>query len=523
VKPLLRAGVVLGVALACLAPILALIAEALRATDGPAWTRLARGLAGERELRLFLRSLGVAGGASVLALGLGTLLGWALARLSGWRAALLEALACLVLLLPPIVFALGWSFALGRAGLLARLGLALPFPLASAPGAAFVLGLWTTPCVALLAVHGFRALDPSARKAARLVAGHSWRRARLELGALAPWLASGALLAFLLAFADYGVPSALTVNVYPVEIFSRLSAALDLSAALVSALPALFVAGLVFLARELVARRTLPPAVEAPVGRHAQLSAFALAFGVELLLLAAPLAALLVTARGAYAEALRIAGAQVWTSLVVASLATLFALCLALPLAWTYRGLARRGRTLAEATVLFPLLVPGAFVGLGLLALVTRGVQPFAALYPHAAILAYAGAVRALALPALVLCLSAASLRPALLHAAAVHGASPARAALGISLPLCAPALATAAALAFVSGLGELSAAVLVSPPGTMTLPVRIASLLHFGKDSIVAALCVMLCGLVLAVLSLGFLLSGRPLGLSPARAHRAP
>lgn len=76
--------------------------------------------------------------------------------------------------------------------------------------------------------------------------------------------------------------------------------------------------------------------------------------------------------------------------------------------------------------------------------------------------------------------------------------------------------------MAFVLALGELSAAVLVSPPGSMTLAIRLASLLHFGKDSIVAALCVMLCALVVVLLTLGMLLAGAPLGLRLQHADRA-
>ena len=70
--------------------------------------------------------------------------------------------------------------------------------------------------------------------------------------------------------------------------------------------------------------------------------------------------------------------------------------------------------------------------------------------------------------------------------------------------------------------LGELPASVLLNPPGAMTLPVRLASLLHFGRDALVAALCVTLCGLVVCVLALGLLLSGGPIRLPFRHAPRA-
>ena len=77
---------------------------------------------------------------------------------------------------------------------------------------------------------------------------------------------------------------------------------------------------------------------------------------------------------------------------------------------------------------------------------------------------------------------------------------------------LLAALLVAAAALSFVLTLGALSAAVLVYPAGEMTLPVRLASLLHFGEDAIVAALCLMVSCFVIGLLLLCQLLVRRPL-----------
>lgn len=527
-KRVVAAGTVAIVVLACLAPALALLLDSLRGPDGfsfAAWTGVLREA---RQARLLARSVYVAGTATCLALVFGTAVGYAVWRLGGWRSSALETLAYLPLLLPSLVIAMGWVYLCGRAGALTTrlegLGLSWPFTLYSPTGAAFVLSLCCFPCVSILAAQGFRSLERSGLRAARMHAGAwtcFWRVWRPQL---APYLASGALLAFLLALADFGVPSALMVNVYPIEIFTQFSAAYDVKAAIASSAAPMSVAAALFLARHVLVRATPQGSVPTPGGPDGPpaRAVVALALLVLGLALGLPLGVLLLTARGAYAEALRIAGEQVLTSLSVSLLGAGLMLAGGLAFALAYRGLARRGRALAEALALLVLLVPGATVGLGILLLVTHGVWPFAALYPHAAILAYAGAARFLPLSALLLAASVAGLRADLFRCAAVHGAGPVRCALRIALPLLVPALAAAATVSFLACMGELSAAVLVSPPGTMTLPVRLASLLHFGKDSIVAALCVMLVGLVASILFLGFLLAGAPIRLRLLHADRA-
>ncbi|MFC1706043.1 hypothetical protein ACFL59_04365 [Planctomycetota bacterium] len=84
-----------------------------------------------------------------------------------------------------------------------------------------------------------------------------------------------------------------------------------------------------------------------------------------------------------------------------------------------------------------------------------------------------------------------------------------------VTLPLALPGLVAAVTTSFVFCLGELPASALLNPPGFMTLPVRIASLLHFGEDRIVAALCLTLCALVVAVFTVGLLLTNRRLELT--------
>jgi iron(III) transport system permease protein len=97
--------------------------------------------------------------------------------------------------------------------------------------------------------------------------------------------------------------------------------------------------------------------------------------------------------------------------------------------------------------------------------------------------------MRALPLTALWLWSQFTSVPQDLLEAARSEGAGPLAQWLRIALPLRLPGLAAAAGIALVLAISELSATLLVLPPGVTTISVRIFQLLHYGVDDRVAAL----------------------------------
>ena len=508
--------VVAAIVLVCLAPPLALLA-----TGGDLQTTLA--FFGEpRQIELFERSLGVAAAATVLALVWGIPTGLVIARARGPLGTAVEILSYIPLLLPSIIVVLGWIYMLGRAGALTRVLTRLfglegpPVDIYTPLGAGFVLSLCYFPVVSILCAQGFRSASAEELRAAELAAGAAGRFWHFWRPLMAPYLATATLIVFLMSFADYGVPSALTINVFPVEIFVQLSTHLDVErAAALGALPGALAALLVLL-RHLAVRSAPSPAsgLGARPGGRIPRPALFLALLAILLGSLVPLLFLAITAGplDSYARALRTAGAQVLESLSVGGWSMALLVLLGGAFAAAHRALGRRGKIAAETLILLPLVIPGAAVGLGVLFLVDEGIPPFSWLYPHPALLAYACACRYAVFPCLLLAGAAASIRPELLRSAAASGARPLSVVSRIALPLILPAVVAAAALSFILSFGELSASVLVHPPGGMTLPVRLSSLLHFGEDAIVAALCLMASGFLIGVLLLAHLVIHRPL-----------
>ncbi len=479
-----------------------------------------------RQARLFARSLLVAATSTLLATVWGLSTAIVISRRRGRLGLTVEALSYLPLVIPNIVLVIGWIHILGPGGYLARgvewlTGVpALSSPVLSSGlmtpwGAGFVLSLCYFPYVTITCARGLSAIRESALRSAELHAGLSRRLLRIWLPFMAPYLATGVVLVFLQSFSDYSVPSALMVNVYPVEIFAQLSSFHDVHGALKLCAPPLGLALVLCSLRYLGVRRAPFSMHPTPSGSgscpRVVLAAAVIAVAASSVL---PLTFLAVKAGtpAVYVRAMKMAGAQILASLEVACWGALLFTSLALVFAAAYRWASRGARAVAEIGVISLLGFPGAVVGLGVLSLREAGVLDMFG--DHAILVAYASGCRYFAVPALILAFSVLALRSRLIDAAAIHGGGRGRILVRIVLPVVLPAVFAAAAVSFVLTLAELSASVLVYPPGGMTLPVRLASLLHFGEESVVAALCVMVSAFIAGVVLLGRLVINRPLRL---------
>jgi iron(III) transport system permease protein len=192
-------------------------------------------------------------------------------------------------------------------------------------------------------------------------------------------------------------------------------------------------------------------------------------------------------------------------SLLIAAVAACCAMAVAVPLGW----LARRGPwgglpalILAVAT----LSVPGPLVGLALIAVFDWPSLPaLNVLYDRSlVVVSSAQAIRAFPVAMFIVWHALRSVPNELLDAAALDGAGSWTRFWRIAFPLRWPALAAAWLAAFVVAIGELSATIMVTPPGVDTLGTRVAQMLHFNIQNELAALSMFLFlagGILLAIL----------------------
>lgn len=148
---------------------------------------------------------------TVLGFPVAVAVGWVLARKRFVGRTLLVTLLMVPLVLPPVVTGYVLLRALGRDGPAAAIGLEIPFTLAGAVVAAFVVGL---PLYVLAARHAFEAVDPRYEEVAWTLGVPPWRTfLRITFPLAAPGIVAGAVLAFARALGEFGATAVLAGNI----------------------------------------------------------------------------------------------------------------------------------------------------------------------------------------------------------------------------------------------------------------------------------------------------------------------
>ena len=478
------------------------------------------------------RSGAIGAGAAAIAVLVGVPVAWVLSRQPRWFWPL--AVCALPLALPPSAAVSGWLRWLAPGNVSSAfqslaLGMGVPGPLFSVPGAALVLGLGLWPIVTFEVWPAFVRARGDAYAAALLCSSRSRAFFRVVLPMSYGELGAGALLVFLLGASDFTVSSLLLVRTLPIEVHDQL-AVRRLGAAAWTALPWLLVAAsaawLLMRARRASSQAEHPASGAPPIGGPARLGHAALCVGV-LGGFAVPLAG---CAAGAFAGD-RPAGLAfasgvpyLWVSLRLAAAVAMLAAVLG-----ALRVILWPQNTCAPLlwSALLLLAVPGSLVACGLLAtevqarswLVSIGGQgaELSRVLPGSLVLACGYLLRFLYLP---LRLSEEGLRgldPAILESAETAGHGRVSRGLNIALPLVWRHLLAAAGLVFVLALGELPLSDQLAPPGGVPLPVWLFSQQHYGyTDDVFAAS--LLAGLVAMA---GVILAGAAVHMTRAGEGR--
>ena len=499
VAPLL-AGLYL---LVVVGPLLALVVS-LGAVPLADWSGLL--LPGERRFLLWLRSVGLAVGVSLGGMGLGLAIALTLRRRRRGPLAGLRWILILLAPLPSTTHAFAWSWvitlfnrALGRIGL-------RPLSLRGWVATWWIEVLWLMPIAVGLASIALESVDRRLIESARLLQPDTRALARVVLPLAAPLLLAGAGLIFLLSLVDYTIPSLCQVNVSALDIFADFSVhhrpghALLVSAPLLvttTVAVVLFQAKLRSVALDPNWHRAAPDVpfrwpVSVRVLLYGALAVMVLAAGI-------PVLGLVSQVDGVQELALTLSEArqEIAFSLIVAVLAAL----VNLPIAYVAaRGVLSRG-LLGRAwwlAITVPMALPGPLVGIGLITLWNGPGWAKLGVYGSRWTPVLAALARYVPLGALVLVAAMRRINRLHLEAAELLQTSRLRSWFFVRLPLLAPGLLASAGLVFCLTLSELSATLLVSPPGQSTLTIRIYNYLHYGASGTVAGLTLVLTALVL-------------------------
>jgi iron(III) transport system permease protein len=497
-----------------LLPVAAMLKETLIA-DGRFSLEAYRALlaSGDHLVLLMSHSLQLA----FLTASLSTLIGVPLGVLLGktdlpWRSALTLVFAAPLLI--PSVLAVAWLSIVGRTGLLGGI---LPDTWSREIASAFfglfgctlVLASAFTPVAMLLTIAFLRNVNPELENAGRLVSGWPSVLARITLPLVAPAIAFAAVLIFLLALGEIGVPMYLRFAVYPVETLTQFAAFDDLRAATVTAAPLLLVTLAVLGLQTRLHKRVLQLGRRTPRGEAVQITLgiwrlplFALVLAFAAAVVALPLGALVVQSFSVdtYGLAFARAGDSILRSLAFAAAGA--SLLAVLGFFWGY--LAER-RTLFlwwtnEWIALLLLALPGSVIGIGLISLWNTKATSF--IYASPAILILGYLAQYAILPTRVVAASLHAVPRSLEQAAWLSGAGWIATLRLIVAPLARRGLVAAWLISYVFVLRDVAISIVVYPPGADTLSVRILTLMANGAPSVIAALCIILIAVTLLPLA---------------------
>jgi iron(III) transport system permease protein len=545
---LLTAGIFVLLVWAVVYPNLVVIGESLSGDGTLTLRHYIEFVKTPSELRALWSSVWISAATVFLSALIGIPLAFLFARFEFPGRRVLGALAAMPVLLPPLVGVIAILFLYGESGIATRFlqdAIGLDSPPWRLQGAGAILAVHAYSMYVyfyLFTLAGLARLDPAVEEAAAsLGAGRIRTLRRVTLPLLTPTLAGAALLTFMTSMASFSAPYVLGggFRVMTTQIFnSKLQG--QTSAAMVETVMLATVSLLVLWplsrwegSREYVAPGKGTAAARVPVRSRWAMIAVPLVAGLGVLLLILPHLTLVLVSfvpdgtwttqtlppqysLENYEQLISEARTfrPIVNSLLMASAATLIAVAVSLSVGRLVVRWRVRGSRLLEVMLALPWALPGTVLAIALATTFSLSA-PWAGrfvLVGTAWILVLAYALRVLPLTGRAALAGFRQFDPSLEEAAASLGAGVWRTFRRVTFPSLLPAIAAGASLAFVTGLGEFVASIVLYTHRTRPISIEILSQLRDFDLGAAAAYGVLLMLLVAAAFILGqrWLESGR-------------
>jgi len=506
VKKFTLISAVIVFAFIALLPVVAVIADSLIHNGSFSLESYKGILADDRQIMLFVNSLLLSGGTAFFSLIIGVPSGFLLARTDLYFRKYLLYIFLIPLIIPPYIHAIAWIYLLGTKGRInMMIGSLFPlndsfFNIYGMKGAILVLTLSYFPIVTILTVSGLSAMNRELEEAGAVVSSNFYVLRKITLPLILPNIMGGTILVLIFSVLNYGVPSLLRINTYPVEIFARFSAFYDTKGAVALSFPMMLLTFILtgFQYYCMKDRPYITVGSDTKTPHPFNLGCWkipAAGFVIAVILLSAvfPIVTLIIESGSlkAYQVAFKTAYPQIFSSFFLSAAAATLTVMLAFFLSYTSEKSDWKWRHFIDFLSFIPFAVPGAILGIGLIKIWNRPAADF--IYESAAIVIFAYIARFSPFAVKAISANLRQIHPHLEEAAVLSHASWAKQVVNILIPLTKPGIIAGWIITFIFCMGELSAALLVIPPGETTLSVRIYTVMHYGAGNLVACLCLML------------------------------
>lgn len=355
---------------------------------------------------------------------------------------------------------------------------------------------WLPLCLSIVLI-GFRSVDPDLIDAAQLVASPLQVLIRIMTPLLAPTLLAGGALVFLISLQEYSIPSLFQISTYSLEIFSDYSAFNQPIRALLLAVPLAVVSVIALLG-------TIPSfrhvSTVAPRQGRMQVAGFSLPlwfrmaqYGCLLILvmqMVLPLL-MLVTTVGRWEKLIHSITAslpEIAFSLQTSLLSAVVSVVLSIII---IEAMNEKWQHIIMPLAAVSLCVPATLTGIGMIVLFNNSLLGS---FYNSEWMPVVTAVSRFGPLAMLISMAHHRRQDRLLvEAAQMFSVSKRKLWWSVRLPLMLPGVIVAGMTVFLLSMGELSATLLVLPPGSNTLAVKTYNFLHYGASDAVAGLCLFL------------------------------
>ena len=449
----------------------------------------------------FFNSLLVGVTTTVIAVVIALPTAFAVARIAMPFRGLIVALSVIPLISPPFIGAYSWVTLLGRSGIVTHylrtwFGLELP-SIFGAFGVVLALSLSYFPYVFLIVQGALAASDPYIEESAEIMGASRWRILRtITFPLVVPAVAAGAIIVFIKALGNFGVPAILGGEFYvlPTLIYFQVNGFFNLNGASAIALVnvGLTLIAIIFLTRANKRRRFIT--VTSVTRRSKQMRnrgarIFANLYCWTLLFVA--LLPHMMVVYSSFAErwaatlfptAYGLANYRValttltplTNSIILAGAATI--LCVVFGTLASYASVRGRfaGKWALDLMIMLPFVLPGIVTGVAYLTTFNDG---FIVLTGTATILVLAYFVRRIAYTFRFVTAAMAQLDSKLEEASTVCGATWAMTMRRITVPLTAPGIIAGAIIVFATLISEMSVTILLFSAKWKTISIAIFEL----------------------------------------------
>lgn len=491
-----------------LAPVIAMFIKSLFVEGELSLKNYAMLFSSKREWVLLFNSLILSGATTLVTILLGVPLGTLFAKTDLPLKRLFTVLFVIPLIIPSYILAIAWFHFLGRSGIAAKIfgdeiGNLTSHFLFGFPGTLFVMVSALLPVVIILTTTYLRMVNPRLEEAAKLSATWSLILKRISIPIIKPGIFLAGLIVFILTMGEFGVPSSLRFDVFPVESFVQFSAFYNFNAATAAATPLgvitliVLIVERLFLRKKIVGRSTLQRApteamIIAPLGKTKPFFLIVVGILVFIFVLV-PMGILLAKSFSlwAYSEAFVQSADSIFRSFLYASTGATCLVVFGFILGYILERKALRFYYAADSVAIFLFALPGTVIGIGLISLWNTQTTNF--IYASTAIILFGYIAQYTALGERIMAATFSHVPHSMEEAAQIVGVGWFRRLFGILASLTKRGLIATWFVGFIFCLRDLGITMMVYPPDHDTLPVRIFTLMANTPEEVIAALCVIM------------------------------